>query len=313
MMNFELKRPILVVGAGDVGSKLTIKASKVLGADCLCISNDQKDWGEKSIKIDTCTIVNPSSQAIRGFALESSEEIREQISGYSSIVMMANLAGRSGAAIAPIVSSICKEESKNLISFAIMPFKYESDRIFASGVSLKRVRSDSACTVIVDNDAMLESNPDLTAKSCYTIANSAILHMAESLKSDQIPSDTNVLSVSKERQDVEVSLRDSLKMLHENAPSNVKRSIIHVLGGDNIPVGMMRMISRLAQNTVNSASVNMSSVESETPGIVMLSTVQGQTKFDDYDPLGCIPMSDTIDWDTLDCSYDCKLDMYQLE
>jgi len=37
------------------------------------------------------------------------------------------------------------------------------------------------------------------------------------------------------------------------------------------------------------------------------------TKFDNYDPLGMIPKEQTLDWETPDCSIDCKLDLYQLE
>ena len=51
-------------------------------------------------------------------------------------------------------------------------------RIFNSGISLKRVRENSQCTVVLDNDSLLESNPDLTPKACYSIANSAIMHVS---------------------------------------------------------------------------------------------------------------------------------------
>ncbi len=315
-MTVELQEPILVIGVGRVGSKLATRAKKSLGADCLLVSNDNKDLqGEKSIKIDTNSIINPSSQVIRGFALEHAEKLKECILGYSSIIMMANLAGKSGSSIAPIVSSICRQNSKNLISFAVMPFGYENDRIFASGVSLKRVRQDSACTVIVDNDAMLQSNPDLSVKSCYEIANSAILYMAQSIKSNQIPSQTNILSTSKGNQDVETSFRDSLKMLYDDAlPNSIKSSMIYVLGGNNIPIGMIKTISSLTQGSMGeSTSVGMSLTDTEESGIVMLSTVLGQTKFDSYDPLGDIPMENTLDWDLPDCNYDCKLAMYNLE
>ena len=37
------------------------------------------------------------------------------------------------------------------------------------------------------------------------------------------------------------------------------------------------------------------------------------TKFDNYDPLGMISKEQTLDWETPDCSIDCKLDLYQLE
>ncbi len=52
---------------------------------------------------------------------------------------------------------------------------YEKDRIFNSGISLKRVRENSECTIVLDNDSLLESNPDLNSKTCYDIANSAIM------------------------------------------------------------------------------------------------------------------------------------------
>ena len=45
----------------------------------------------------------------------------------------------------------------------------------------------------------------------------------------------------------------------------------------------------------------------------MLSSIQGMTKFDNYDPLGTIPQENTLDWSTPECSIDCKLDLYQLE
>jgi cell division protein FtsZ len=56
--------------------------------------------------------------------------------------------------------------------------------------------------------------------------------------------------------------------------------------------------------------VDMSSEESK---VVMLSSVQGEIRFDKYDPLGMIPSENTIDWDEPDCSIDCELNLKQLE
>ncbi len=315
-MSLEVKKPILVVGLGGAGSRLATQIKGTIESDCLLISNDQRDLsGDKTIKIETDSIVNPSVQTIRGFAIESTDRIREQILGYSSIIMTANLAGRSGAAIAPIVSSICKEECKNLVSLAVMPFGYENDRIFSSGVSLKRIKSDSTCTIIIDNDAMIKNNPDLTVKECHKITNTAAIHIAEYFKSSQVPNETSVLTAGKSNHDAESSLRDALKTLYENAAlGGVKSSIIHVFGGQNVPVGMMNTMSKLTHGVLGeSTPVGITPIESDTIGVVMLSAVQGQTKFDGYDPLGRIPIEDTLDWDQPDCSYDCKLDLYQME
>jgi len=317
-MAFQLIEPVLIVGVGGVGAKLASKAKESLNADCLLISNDQKDFQEESQRIIVSTkgVVNPSMYLIRGSAQNVSGEIESVISNYSTVIIMANLAGKSGAAISPIVSSICKESNKNTISFAIMPFKYENDRIFNSGVSLKRLRTDSECTVVLDNDALLDSNPDLTPNQCYDISNSAILCVANSLKNSSIPEETNILSTSKDENDLETSLKNSLKMLYENAPPNsIKHSMLYVLGGNDVPVGILNSITKITSGVFSeeSTSVDLSTLSEAGSKVMLVSTIQGTTRFDKYDPLGVIPSEKTLDWDVPDSSVDCKLDLYQLE
>ena len=315
-MSFQVKEPVLVIGLGGVGSKLANEAKNTLNSDCLMISNDSKDFSSEneSIQISTDSIINPSVQLIRGSAYKVSEEIKSKISQYSTIVLMSNLAGKAGSAIAPVVSEICKEAGKGLISFAVMPFKYEKERIFNSGVALKRVRENSQCTIVLDNDSLLESNPDLTAKNCYIIANSAISHIVKSLETTEISSETNILTTSKDGQSMEESLRDSLKMLYQNtSPNTVKSSMVYVAGADNIPVGVINSIKNLSNGITNESNSQINISSSDESKVVMLSSVQTMTKFDNYDPLGMIPKDQTLDWDTPDCSIDCKLDLYQLE
>jgi len=316
-MSVQMKEPVLVIGLGGVGSKLAAKAKDSINSDCLIISNDTKDFSSEnpSIHVSTDSVVNPSVQLIRGSTYNVADEIRSKIAGYSTVVMMSNLAGKAGSAIAPVISKMCKESDKGLISFAIMPFKYEKDRIFNSGISLKRVRENSECTIVLDNDSLLESNPDLSPKACYDIANSAIMHVVKSLGSSEMSAETNILTTSKDGQNIEDSLRDSLKMLYENAPPNaIKRSMLYVVGGSNIPVGVLNSISNITRGILSESNsqIDMTSSSDESK-VVMLSSIQGMTKFDNYDPLGIIPQEDTLDWSTPDCSIDCKLDLYQLE
>jgi len=313
-MTFQLTEPILVIGLGGVGTRLAEKTKKSLNSDCLMISHDQNDiTAENSIKISTKSVVNPSTNLIRGSTLETSDEIKKNITNYSTIILMSNLAGKAGTGIGPIVSKICKQEQKNLLSFAVMPFKFEKERIFQSGIALKRIREDSQCTIVVDNDALLDSNPDLTQKQCYDISNNAIESMVHSLKSSEISDNTNILSTSKTADDIEVSLKDSLRMLNEDAPPNsIKRSMLYVYGDGNIPVGVLNTISNITGGTFDedSTHIEMSSEESK---VMMLSSIQGETKFDKYDPLGIISSEKTIDWDEPECSIDCELDLKQLE
>ena len=313
-MTFQLIEPILLIGLGGVGAVLAEKGKKSLNSDCIIISHDQKDLtSENSIKISTKSVVNPSTHLIRGSTLETSDEIKKNIANYSTVILISNLAGKAGTGIGPIVSKICKQEQKNLLSFAIMPFKFEKERIFQSGIALKRIRQDSQSTIVIDNDALLDSNPDLTQKQCFDISNKAIESMIHSLKSSGISEDTNILSTSKDTDDVETSLKDSLRMLYEDAPPNsIKRSMLYVYGGNNIPIGVLNTISNITGGTFdeNSTHIEMSSEESK---VVMLSSIQGETRFDKYDPLGIISQEKTIDWDEPECSIDCEFDLKQLE
>ena len=313
-MSFQVKEPVLIVGIGGAGSKLALEAKEKINYDCFLISNDKNDLKTEnpSIHITTGSVINPSVQFIRGSTLEKEDEIKSRISEYQTIILMGNLAGKAGAAMSPIISNICKELEKGLFSIAIMPFKYEKERIFNSGIALKRIRNDSACTIVLDNDSLLESNPNLNTNTCYNIGNSAIMQIVKSIKTDEI-SDTNVLTTSRNTQDIEESLRDSLKMLYDTAPPNaVKSSIIYVTGGQNVPIGVINSITNISNGITNEShtKIDMTSDESK---IVMLSSIQGMTKFDRYDPLGDIPQEDTLDWETPDCSIDCKIDLYQLE
>jgi len=317
-MNFELTEPILIVGLGGVGTKLATKAKELLKTDCLLISNDQKDLDSdcKSIKISTQSVVNPSVQLIRGSAYADSENIKNEISKYSTVIILANLAGRAGTALAPVVSHLCKESNKNILSFAIMPFKFEKDRIFQSGISLKRLREHSGCTIVLDNDALLDSNPDLSSIACHNISNEAIWNVIGSLATTSIPEDTNILSTSKDVQNVEDSLKDSLRMLYEDAPpSSVKRSILYILGGDNVPVGILNSVSNIASGVFNQENTSVSQTigSGEKSKVILLSSVQGETHFDKYDPLGIIPQEKTLDWEQPECSINCEFELYQLE
>ena len=315
-MSVELKEPILVIGIGGVGSKLAEEAKKTLDSECLTISNDSTDFsaGGESIHISTKSIINPSVQLIRGSTYEAENTIKSQITGYSAIILISNLAGRAGSAMAPAISDMCKELGKTLISFAIMPFKFEKDRIFNSGITLKRLREKSDCTIVLDNDSLLESNPDLNIKTCYEIGNSAMMHVVKSLKTTNI-SENNILTTSKDNQGIEESLRDSLKMLYGEAnPNAVKSTILYVAGGNNVPIGVINSITKMTSGIVNESNTQVDTTSSsEKSKIVMLSSVQGMRKFDSYDPLNVIPQENQLDWSTPDCSIDCKLDLYQLE
>ncbi|NHI03532.1 hypothetical protein DYY67_1327 [Candidatus Nitrosotalea sp. TS] len=267
-MEFQIQDPILVVGLGGAGCRLATSIKEGLGCDSLLISHDPKDLNHESSKIliNTSPVLNPSAYLIRGISFGARSSIAQRLESYSTIMIVANLAGKSGAALAPVVSQIGKELGKSVLSFGIMPFKFEKDRIFFSGVSLKRLKANSDCTIIIDNDALLDSNPDLTPDSCNTITNAALMHVVSTLKNSSLPLKTNILSTSKDIPDVETSLRDSIKMLYEDAPpNNIKSALLYVVGGNKVPIGvlnsMVSTVSGIFSNDSTRVSLSVSNGE----------------------------------------------------
>ncbi len=311
-MSIQIKEPVLIVGLGGVGSRLALETKDVLNTDCLLISNDDRDLvTDSSIHVSTKGVINPSISMIRGVAYDNSNVIRTKISHYGTVIMMGNLAGRAGAAIAPIVSAICKETSTSLISFVVMPFRYEKNRIFSSGLALKHVRNNSMFTILLDNDSLLECNPSLTPNECYKIGNAAIKHVVKSLALSDIHESMGIVTTSKGGQQIEESLRDSLKMLYANtSPKTVKQSILYMTG--NIPVGTIDMVSEMTQGIVGN-TVAQIDVTSDESNVVMLSTTSEMTKFDRYDPLNIIPQEKCVEESMPECSINLNIDLYQME
>jgi len=317
-MEFELQDPILVVGLGGAGCRLATTIKERFGFDCLLISHDTKDISHESsrILINTSPILNPSSYLIRGTSFSARGSISEKMQSYSTVMIIANLAGKSGAALAPVVSQIGKELGKNVLSFGIMPYKFEKDRIFFSGVSLKRLKANSDCTVIIDNDALLDSNPDLTPDSCNGITNTALLHVISTLRNSAVPLSTNILSTSKDISDIETSLRDSIKMLYEDAPPNsIKSAMMYVIGGNKVPVGVLNSMVNTISGIFSddSTRVSLSVTSGEESKVVLLTSIEGETRFDKYDPLGIIPKQSVLDWDEPDSSVKIDLELEQIE
>jgi cell division protein FtsZ len=308
---------MLLVGIGGAGSKIATAASAALECKCLLISNDKKDL----IYNETCTAVfvgcgewvNPSSYKLRSFMQAHRNEIAAAMSGYSTVILISNLGGRAGTAIAPLVCRMAKESTTAVISLAIMPFRYEKDRIFNAGTALRRVREISDSTIVMDNDAFLDNNPELSQQECFTITNSAIVEVICSVSAGMIRSAMNVLCTSRACRSSESSLRDSLAMLYDAVPdaSTVKRAMIYVMGAGRMPVGELNKMVGYVQRIFKedgAIEVGMLPSMSSSKGVRvhLVASAPQKTRFDRYDPLGDI-IPDVLDWDEPDSAPDINL------
>ena len=303
----------MIVGAGGAGARLAPEVAARLGVSHVTISNNTADLGNScSIETSTAPVINPTIHVIRGAVRRESARILDAVDGAKTVVIIASLAGRSGAGIAPGVASICANAGKKVVAFAIMPFRYEGERIFGAGMALKRLRESSDCAVIVDNDAILEGNPNLSVKSCYDMVNAAIMHVAGSLGATDIPEGSSMIAMSGSSTSLEHSLRDAIKMIYENVESgSVARSLLYVMG-DKVPVGAIDNVAGTVSGLTGGSSAVVAT-GGEDEGVKILAELSEATKFDSYDPLGVIPAEKTIDWDEAESSVPHCLDIDQIE
>ena len=300
----------LIVGLGGAGARLAAEAARRLGVRCVAVSADASDRipGYEFVHVKCDTLANPSVHAIRGSAHRAMAELERMSSDHDTVILVANLGGRSGAALGPLVSGMFAQ--RRLVSFVIMPFGYEEDRLFQAGISLARIRGDSYSTTILDNDSMLKCNPDMTVESCYAAGNGALAGVVGSVGRAALAGDC-VVSAGPENADADESLRDSIKMLYEAAPPHsVKGSILYISG--NVPVGVVESVSRLTRG-ITDAPVAVVAGYASRSGVVLVSATEALAKFDGYDPLSVIPKDRTLDWGEPERSVRADLGLYQLE
>lgn len=343
----KIRKPVLLLGVGGVGSRLASRIAKELRCSCSIVTDDEMCGtdGYPTVLIKTESWVNPSGRKLRFYAQASVDKIKSLLAGYNTVLIIGNLAGKAGIALCPTICNIIKNHQPfasnqtsdggfsksdspqqltttaniDVISFVIMPFKFEKGRIFDAGISLRRIRESAGAVVVIDNDALLDNNPDLTISQCYDLTNQAIFDTISSLYQTEFNGDLNLLGIGRrDRDSVSSSAMDSLAMLLDNADADsVRRTLVYVMGGDRISVGAMDRLVNTVQAIFRKDNLSDVNLMMSSPGYVsvnLIASVIARTKFDSYDPLSeIIPSKNNLDWDELDCSPEFSLDIRSVE
>jgi len=297
----ELRKPALLIGIGKIGKNITSKLNNV-EHDFLLISNHRDDLEVyNSLHVDCKSWINPSSYKIRSFLEIHKEEICSKLSGYETIILVTSLAEKSGIAIAPIVSHIAKSIlDKTVISLVIMPFGHEKDRLFQASISLKRISLNSDINFVVDNDAYVEINPNLTVKDCSEISDEIVLNTIKLIPEMALNLGTNLVSGTMKENNIEAGIKDLITQLYSSlGTSSITKSIIYVNGARNEPIGKLNEMLSNFQNSIEGDTNDVSFVvtDSSRNNMHLIASIKGGTKFDSYDPLNMIPDDNVLDWD----------------
>nr|BAE03258.1 hypothetical conserved protein [uncultured Candidatus Nitrosocaldus sp.] len=234
------------------------------GGRASSLSGGAKEPRMERVLIET-GMLNPSPYTIRGSLLAYRDRIRERLMGYSTFIMVANLAGRNGVAVAPLLADMikanhdedeataCSNSNNNnkrkkarLISFVIMPFRFERDKLFKAGIALRKLSERSDCTIVIDNDSFLENNPDLSMDECYRIANGMLLEVFNIIMMGSEVDGLNILSAGIDSK-VDVAVKNALSMLYSNTkPDKVRSALLYIFDGssEGVSIGLIDALAK---------------------------------------------------------------------
>jgi len=87
------------------------------------------------------------------------------------------------------------------------------------------------------------------------------------------------------------------------------------MGGNKVSVGTLNSMVNTISGIFNddSTRVSLSIMAGESSKVVLLTSIDGETRFDKYDPLGFIPKQNMLDWDEPECSIKLDLNLTQIE
>ncbi len=320
MDTVEFMGPVLLVGIGGLGRRVALEAKRDTGFDCIVISNDKHDVGDcNCLYVDCKPWINPGVFRIRSSLQNYEAEIMKIFSKYGTVIIISNLGGKSGTAISPLLSNIAKFSlNLTVISLVVMPFRYERERLFNSAVSLKRLNSTCDAVFVIDNDAFLEINPDLSHEECFSITNKTLVHIIKLMPSITLSPGERIISTSRpDEVSVESALRDSLAMLYSTSePDSLGKSFLYISNGIAESIGNLNSIVdklRRIQNIDRTAEIEVSTFRTIDRAVNLITSVVGRTKFDSYDPLAIIPVDSYLDWELPESHPDIVLPLENIE
>lgn len=356
----ELPLPAMIIGIGGAGARIARMMADASALNAVLISSSAGDLVERAggggvmvvdgddrersesysgkARIDSILLntgmLNPSPYTIRGSLLRSQDTIRSKLLGYSTFIMVANLAGRNGVAVAPLLAEMIRTHTRaRLVTFAIMPFGFESDRLFRAGVALKRLSRMSDCMIVLDNDSFLSNNPALKVKECYRLVDRLLLEVFRVMMSSDLKG-LNLLSagIYSDEDGIDAAVKDAVRMLYTSTePDKVKDALLYLISGSGQSIGLIDSLVRRIRSmlgihckhvmvcdvdSVHEAGCDDSTVQakvdpatladvtrvkahvySNTHSAVLLSEVTSISKFDSYDPLSMLPSESVLDWE----------------
>ena len=103
------------------------------------------------------------------------EMIRNMLSSYDIVYVVAGMGGVTGTGVTPVVTDIACKMGLTVYPVLISPFGFESGRTVNAKKGIARMRDLCESSVVIENDRTLETMGDLTMSEVFSAVNQTII------------------------------------------------------------------------------------------------------------------------------------------
>jgi cell division protein FtsZ len=176
----------IVVGVGGCGINILnhIKCLKLKNVNLVAVTTNEKKYTQLSVGnkillgIDTLNGRGTSLDSIKGktAAMESFGKIQTKLEGANVVIIVAGLAGGTGAGVTPVIVKAAKEMGATVISMVIIPFKFEGrKRMKIALAGLEEIKGKSDFTIVIESEKCFTSpEKDFGIKECFELIDDCI-------------------------------------------------------------------------------------------------------------------------------------------
>ncbi len=182
---------ILVVGSGGAGNNTISRLASlgINGADLVAVNTDKQQL--EHTRADKKVLIGYEKtrglgaggypEVGRQAALDAKTVLRDVISDADLVFVSCGLGGGTGTGSLPVIAEIAKESDAVVVGAVTMPFKIERSRINKAREALAKLRRACDTVVVVDNNRLLSTVPDLPMNEAFGVADEVLARMVKGI------------------------------------------------------------------------------------------------------------------------------------
>lgn len=182
---------ILVVGSGGAGNNTISRLASlgINGADLVAVNTDKQQL--EHTRADKKVLIGYEKtrglgaggypEIGRQAALDAKTVLRDVLSDADLVFVTCGLGGGTGTGSLPVIAEIAKESDAVVVGAVTMPFKIERSRINKAREALAKLRRACDTVVVVDNNRLLSTVPDLPMNEAFGVADEVLSRMVKGI------------------------------------------------------------------------------------------------------------------------------------